>query len=327
MIEPVPMVEVRRGDFVECVHRGHAIIADASGGIVRSWGDPDLVVLPRSSIKMIQALPLVESGVELSSERLALACASHQGAPMHTERVLAWLSDRGLAELDLRCGTETPRDDEDAKRMIREGMSPSQVHNNCSGKHAAFLMLNQRVGGGPEYVEPDHPVQRAVLAAYEEVTGVASPGHAIDGCSAPNFATTLLGLATAMARFASAHDGSGARDNAMSALVRAMSAHPELVAGDGRACTNLMRAMSGVVVKTGAEGVFVAILPARRLGVALKIADGATRASEAAIAAILSFLEVLAPDHPVARSLTAAPIETRRGAIAGRIALAGSLSG
>jgi L-asparaginase II len=319
MVEPVPMAEVWRGGFLECVHLGHAVIADASGGIVRSWGEPELVVLPRSSIKMIQALPLVESGADLGTERLALACASHQGAPMHTSRVRAWLADLGLEEADLRCGPQAPADDEDRDRLVREGRRPEQVHNNCSGKHTGFLMLTRHLGGGPEYVDPDHPVQRAVLAAFEDVTGQESPGHAIDGCSAPNLATTLRGLATAMARYASAHDRSGTRNRAMSRLVDAMIAHPELVAGEGRACTELMRAAPGIAIKTGAEGVFTAIFPDRRLGVALKIADGATRASEAAMAAILVLLGVLDPAHPAALKRMRAPITSRRGFPAGEV--------
>lgn len=319
MVEPVPMAEVWRGDFRECVHLGHAVIADASGGLVRSWGEPELVLLPRSSIKMIQALPLAESGAQLSSERLALACASHQGAPMHTDRVRAWLSDLGLAETDLRCGPEIPRDAQDAAGLIREGQGPGQVHNNCSGKHTGFLMLNRILGGGPEYVDPDHPVQGAVLAAFEDVTGQDSPGHATDGCSAPNLATTLRGLATAMARYASAHDRNGVRDRAMTRLVEAMVAHPDLVAGEGRACTELMRACPGIAIKTGAEGVFTAILPQQRLGVALKIADGAARGSEAAMAAILVLLGVLDPAHPAALARMHAPVLTRRGAPVGEV--------
>jgi L-asparaginase II len=319
MVEPVPMAEVWRGDFLECVHAGHAVIADASGGIVRSWGESELVLLPRSSIKMIQALPLVESGADLTTEQLALACASHQGAPIHTSRVRAWLSDLGLSESDLRCGPQEPAANDDYNRLVREGRSPGQVHNNCSGKHTGFLMLTKVLGGGPEYIEPDHPVQRAVLAACEEVTGVESPGHGIDGCSAPNYATSLRGLATAMARYAAAHDRSGARDHAMARLVEAMVAHPELVAGEGRACTELMRAMSGVALKTGAEGVFTAILPEQRLGIALKIADGANRASEAAIAAILVLMGVLDPVHPAAVRRMRAPITTRRGTPAGEV--------
>ncbi len=306
MANPVPMAEVRRGEFLECTHLGHAVICDENGEIVGAWGNPQAVILPRSSCKMIQALPLVESGAAeaagLADEHLALACASHNGARIHTERVARWLKDLGLGEADLRCGAHRPRDEEAAFALIRARETPCQIHNNCSGKHTGFLTLGRHLGAGPEYVEPDHPVQRAVRAAFEEVTGTEGLGHAIDGCSAPNFATTLHGLARAMAFFASARADGDARHRAAHRLVGAMTAFPELVAGEGRACTELMRAMGGrAAVKTGAEGVFVAILPEQRLGIALKIADGATRASECAIAALLVRLGVLEADHPATR--------------------------
>jgi L-asparaginase II len=163
-------------------------------------------------------------------------------------------------------------------------------------------------------------VQRAVRAAFEEATGASSPTWAIDGCSLPNFACTVRGLATAMARFAT---GEGPRGAAMTRLRRAMTAHPELVAGEGRACTALMRAMEGVAVKTGAEGVFVAILPAQGLGVALKIVDGASRASECTVAAVLARLGALPPDHP----LVAPTLRNWRGLVTGSIRPAPSLSG
>ncbi|MBM9593474.1 asparaginase [Rhodobacteraceae bacterium MCCB 386] len=319
------MAEVWRGDFLECVHLGHAVIADASGGIVRSWGDPEAVILPRSSCKMIQALPLVESGADLTTEQLALACASHNGAEIHVSRVGRWLAELGLSDDALRCGPQDPDDEPEHARLIRAHAAPAQMHNNCSGKHAGFLTLTQRMGAGPEYVDPAHPVQRAVREAFEEVTDQPSPGYVIDGCSAPNFATTLRGLARAMAVFASAHERGTARDRAAQRLVEAMVAHPALVAGEGRACTGLMRAMDGVAVKTGAEGVFVAILPRQRLGVALKIADGATRASEAAIAAILVLLGVLDPARPEARRLLHRPTLSRRGALAGEVRYADAL--
>lgn len=150
-------------------------------------------------------------------------------------------------------------------------------------------------------------------AAFEETTGTASPGFAIDGCSAPNFGTTLAGLARAMAFFAAAGEGD-ARQRAARRLYEAMIAHPDLVAGEGRACTELMRAMGGrAAIKTGAEGIFVAIVPERKLGVALKVTDGATRAAECAIAAILSGLDVLDRAHPAARKRMAAPLLNRRG--------------
>ncbi|WP_375688101.1 asparaginase [Pseudooceanicola sp. LIPI14-2-Ac024] len=324
MSNPVPMVEVTRGGILESLHTGHAVICDAKGGILRAWGDPDLTILPRSSCKMIQALPLIDSGAAdaagLGSRHLALACASHNGAAIHTDPVADWLAHIGMTEGDLRCGSQEPADLPARDALIRAGEAPCQIHNNCSGKHAGFLTLNKHLGGGSEYVDYDHPVQQAALSAFEEVTGETSPGYGIDGCSAPNFACSITGLARAMAYFATAREGQGARQTAAARLVQAMVAHPELVAGEGRACTSLMRAMDGrVAVKTGAEAVFVAILPEQGLGVAVKITDGTTRASEATIAAILVGLGVLDPAHPAAEALLSQKVVNRRGFDAGRI--------
>ncbi|WP_226779803.1 asparaginase [Oceaniglobus trochenteri] len=324
MTKAETMVEVWRGDLIESVHAGHGAICDATGQIVQAWGDPGAVIFPRSSCKMLQALPLVESGAAraagLTTRQLALACASHQGAPVHVDSVRAWLGDLGMADGDLRCGTEVSRDTDLKLEMIRAHDEPCQVHNNCSGKHAGFLTLTRHLKAGPEYVDINHPVQKVARAAFEEVTGVDSPGYGIDGCSAPNFATTVQGLAHAMARFAAARDGQGARDSAMAQLREAMAAHPELVAGEGRACTELMRAMgNGVAIKTGAEAVFVAMLPERGLGVAIKIVDGATRASECAIAAILVALGVLDPEHPATRRRLGVPLLNRAGLQVGAI--------
>ncbi|WP_334193170.1 asparaginase [Pararhodobacter sp.] len=318
----VPLVDVWRGELLESRHLGHAVICDAKG-VVEAWGNPDAVIYPRSSCKMLQALPLLESGAgaALPPKRLALACASHNGAAIHVEAVRAWLADMGLGEEDLRCGTQVPDDPEEHKRLLCTGDAACQVHNNCSGKHSGFLMLNKHLGGGPEYTEPDHPVQKAVKAAFEDVTGESSPGYGIDGCSAPNFATSVGGLARAMARFATAN-GSDARSRAMVALREGMVAHPEMVAGEGRACTELMRAMDGVAIKTGAEAVFVAILPKQGLGVALKVLDGGTRASEAAITALLSRLGALDPAHPMAMKRLGDPMRSRRGLLAGAVKLA-----
>ncbi|AZB62207.1 asparaginase [Cereibacter sphaeroides] len=304
MTDPARMVELWRGGLLESWHTGHAAVWSADGGLVEAWGDPGTVIFPRSSCKMMQALPLLESGAGagLSSRRLALACASHQGAELHTGHVGRWLSDLGLGEADLRCGAHMPADTAERDRLIRAYEEPCQIHNNCSGKHAGFLMLSQHLKAGPEYVEIDHPVQQAVRTAFEEVTDEASPGYGIDGCSAPNFATTVAGLARAMAFFAGASAGGGVRERSAARLVEAMIAHPELVAGEGRACTELMRAMGGrAAIKTGAEAVFVAIVPEKRLGIALKIVDGSTRASEAAIAALLVRHGLLDPAHPAAR--------------------------
>lgn len=321
MSDAVSMVELWRGDRVESRHRGHAVVCDAAGAILAAWGDPGAVIYPRSACKMLQALPLAESGIDPAPERLALACASHQGAQMHVSRVARWLADLGLSEGDLRCGPQIPEDRAERARL-REGFTPPcQIHNNCSGKHAGFLALGLRLGGGTEYVEPDHPVQRTVRAAFEEMCGEASPGFGVDGCSAPNFAVSLAGLATAMARMADPSSLGRVRGEASRRLVAAMLAHPLLVAGEGRACSEMMEAMGGrVALKTGAEGVFVAILPERGVGVALKIEDGATRASECAVAAILARLGALDPAHPAAFRRLTPPQPSRRGLPAARIA-------
>jgi L-asparaginase II len=315
------MIELWRGDMRESLHHGHAVICDAHG-VVEAWGKPSQVIYPRSSCKMIQALPLIESGAAdaagLTERQLAFACASHSGAAMHVKAAGDWLQGLGLSEADLRCGSHMPGDPAEHKRLTCSDESPCQLHNNCSGKHSGFLTLNRHLKGGPEYVEPRHPVQQAVKAAFEDVTEQTSPGYGIDGCSAPNWACSLEGLARAMAKFA--NPGTDRRGQAMRRLVDAMRAHPEMVAGEGRSCTELMRAMNGTVaIKTGAEAVFVAILPQQGLGVALKISDGATRASEAAITALLIHLGVLDAAHPVAQQHLNGPIRNWRGKVTGAL--------
>jgi L-asparaginase II len=313
------LVEVWRGPFLECKHRGDAVVVNARGDVMEAWGDPSIEILPRSSSKILQALPMVESGAAdafgLTSEQLALACASHDGNPMHTEGVQMWLSGLGLGVDDLRCGAHWPTGRKTANALVKADEKPCQFHNNCSGKHSGFLTLNKHLGGDAEYVDINHPVQKAALAVFEEATGENSRGYGIDGCSAPNFATSLRGLATAMARM-----GAGTRGEGSLRLIEAMAKHPMLVAGEGRACSELMTAMGGrVVVKTGAEGVYTAILPEQGLGVALKIEDGATRAAECVIAALLVRLGVADLDHPMVRKRLSPPIKNAAGLVAGGI--------
>ncbi len=313
-----PFVEVHRGNIAESLHFGHAVICDSAGEIVEAWGDPDAVVLPRSSSKMLQALPLVTSGAAdargLGTRHLALACASHEGAPLHVKEVNQWLSDLGCSDDNLICGPQVSRDKELKLQMIRDGKSPCRVHNNCSGKHTGFLTLTDHLGAGGGYVDPSHPVQVACKDVFEELTGMDSPGFGIDGCSAPNFATSMHGMARAMAFFASAKSRSDTQSQAAARLVEAMYAHPDLVAGEGRACTLLMRAAKEpIAIKTGAEGYFAAILPERGMGISLKILDGATRASDCAIAAILVRLGVLDAAHPDVKRFLNPPVKNWDG--------------
>lgn len=305
MPAPHPMAELWRGGLLESTHAGHAVIW-GPGGIEAAWGDPAAIIFPRSSCKMIQALPLVESGaadaVGLTPAHLAFACASHQGEGRHVGMARDWLSTLGLSEPDLRCGPHEPYDRAERNRLIKSDESPCQLHNNCSGKHCGFLTVTQHLKAGPEYVEIDHPLQRAIRAATEEVTGESVAGYGIDGCSAPNFAMSVAGLARAMQAFAAAREDGDTRSRAMHRLATAMATYPELVAGEGRSCTELMRAMGHkVAIKTGAEAVFVAILPEQTRGIALKVVDGGTRGSEAAIVALLVQAGVLDAAHPAAR--------------------------
>lgn len=329
MTAAAPLAKVFRGPFLESEHVGHAIVMHPDGTVAEVLGDPSLVVLPRSSVKMIQALPLLETGAgaALDTRRLAIACASHSGEAMHMDLVTDWLGEMGLDEDDLACGPEPSRWPPQLHADIREGRAPRRACDNCSGKHTGFLCLNRHLGADKRhYAEPDHPVQRTVREVFEEVTGEPSPGYGVDGCSAPNFATTMTGLARAMAAFAGA-TGSDSRGAAMVRLREAMMAHPELVAGTGRACTELMRAAGGrAAVKTGAEGVYTAILPERRLGIAVKVADGATRAAEAAIAALLVRHGAIEADHPAARKYMDQPLQSRAGAVVGAVRAAETLA-
>jgi L-asparaginase II len=328
MQNALPMVEIIRGGRLECLHAGHAVICDGTGAILRAWGDPGAMIYPRSSCKMIQALPLIESGVgaALTDAHLALACASHQGARVHTDRVTRWLADLGLGEAAVRCGSHEPDDRPARDALIRAGQQPCQIHNNCSGKHTGFLMLTQAMKAGPEYTEPDHPLQQAILQVTNEVTGEVSPGFGVDGCSAPNHAVSVAGLARAMAAFAVAKDTGDARQRAMHRLAHAMYAHPDLVAGEGRACTELMRAVRApVALKTGAEGVYTAILPTRGLGIAVKIADGNARGAEAVITGLLIHLGLLDADHPAAQRRLGGAKHNWRGIETGRVQLVDGL--
>ena len=307
------MCEIWRGSYLESVHTGMAVICDKDGEISHQWGDPNALILPRSSAKMMQAIPLIISGAEkkfsIGEDLLALACASHNAAEIHLSRVLGWLSHLGFSETDLRCGPQPSKDPYVKKQMLEKGQSPCHFHNNCSGKHAGFLSVSRHLNAGPEYTDPDHPVQIMVMDVFQELTQNKVDGITIDGCSAPNPAIPLYSLAKAMSWFATAHKRDDQLSKAALKLRNAMVNYPELVAGELRACTNLMKACEKkAILKTGAEGVFVAILPELEKGIALKIFDGGTRASECAIASLLIQLGVLNPNHPTALAYTHAPI-------------------
>jgi L-asparaginase II len=297
MSNPV-LIEVTRGTLVESRHRGAAAVVDADGATVLALGDVAAPIFPRSAIKALQALVLVESGgadrYELSEAALALACASHGGEPAHVSTVDGMLRAARLTPSLLACGTHWPLHQPSAQALARAGGTASALHNNCSGKHAGFLCAACAMGAEPEgYVQSDHPVQREVKAVLENLSGAAIPDErrAIDGCSVPTWALPLADLARAFARFATGRGLGAQRAAAAQRLRAACAAKPWFVAGSGRFCTGLMEHFGArVFVKTGAEGVFCGALPELGYGIAVKCEDGHGRAAEVAIATLIARL-------------------------------------
>ena len=295
MSNPVA-IEVLRGDRVESAHRGAGAVVDADGRIAFAFGDVDRPIYPRSAVKALQALPLIESGAAdrlgLTEAEIALACASHAGEDAHVATASAMLAKAGRDAGALRCGAHWPGSETAARALARRGATPSALHNNCSGKHAGFVCLACAQGIDPAgYVSPDHAVQRAVTAALADMTGVAlgPETRAIDGCSIPTYAIPLRALAHGLARFATGQGLPLERARAAARIRAAVAANPAMVGGEGRFDTEVMAVFGArVFAKTGAEGVWCAALPELGLGLAVKADDGAGRASQAMIAVLLS---------------------------------------
>jgi L-asparaginase II len=294
MSNPV-LVEVLRGARVESRHRGAIAIVDADGAKVLAAGDVATPVFPRSAIKALQALSLVESGAAdrfgLVDEELALACASHSGEEGHVALVARMLGKAGLDASALACGAHWPINQAAAFALAKSGL-PSALHNNCSGKHAGFLCLACATGVDHDgYWRPEHPVQNTVRGVLEDLTGTAlGPEQcAVDGCSVPTWAIPLRALADAFAKFGTGRGLPRARADAAARLRAVCAEKPWYVAGTDRFCTQIMKLLGKrVFVKTGAEGMFCGALPEQGLGIAIKCDDGAGRASEAVMASIIA---------------------------------------
>jgi L-asparaginase II len=327
MDSPV-LVEATRGAMVESRHRGMAAVVDAAGGVVLSWGDIEAPVYARSALKPLQAMPLVESGAAdafgLGPREIALACGSHWGEPEHVAAVAAWLVRIGCGAQDLECGAHRPIGVAAADALVRSGEAPSALHSNCSGKHTGFLTAARFFGEATEgYVAPDHPSQRRWIALVGEMSGtdLARAPKGTDGCGIPVVGLPLKALARAMARMANPQGLGAAREAAARRILAAMQAEPLMVSGSAGLPTALMRAAgASLVVKPGAEGVYAAALPRLGLGVALKVEDGAGRAAEVALAAIL--LRVGGLDEAalaVLRAHAPAPLRNIAGAVIGEL--------
>ncbi|MBL0089271.1 MAG: asparaginase [Ideonella sp.] len=301
------LVHAMRGGIVESFHRGALAVVDSEGAVRLALGDVDRPIFSRSACKVLQALPLAESGaVEafgLTDDELAMACASHNGEPRHAATAAGMLAKAGLDASALECGTHWPMADAAIKAMAKTGAEPSALHNNCSGKHAGFVclgcMLARAQGQDVRpflrgYVEPDHPVMREVGAALQATTGadLAKAPMGIDGCSIPTYGIALRRLGLAFARVATGAGLSPGRAQAAQRLRQAVARSPFFVAGTGRFDTRVMERLGErVFCKVGAEGVYCAALPEQGLGVAIKMDDGNTnRAAEVVMAAVIEAL-------------------------------------
>ncbi|MDQ2928554.1 MAG: asparaginase [Caldimonas sp.] len=296
------LVEALRGATRESAHRGAIAVLDADGAVVAAIGDIERPIFPRSAVKVLQALPLIESGAAeqlgLDDEELAIACASHNGEPAHTAVVARMLGKAGLDVGALECGTHWPRPETILRAMAARGEMPSALHNNCSGKHAGFLCVACRLAAGADlrrftegYVGPAHPVMRTITASLQAATGfdLEQAPRGTDGCSIPTFAIPLRHLAQAFARVGTGIGLAAGHAHAAKRLRQAVARQPFMVAGSDRFDTQVMERLGErVFCKVGAEGVFCAALPERGLGVALKVDDGNNaRAAEVAMAAVI----------------------------------------
>ncbi|HEU4700667.1 MAG TPA: asparaginase [Gemmatimonadales bacterium] len=331
-------IESTRGDLVESVHPVSVAVTDADGRLLAAAGDPGRLTYWRSAAKPFQAMPLVEDGAAdafgLTPEELALACASHSSERRHLDVAAGFLAKIGCTEDQLACGPHPPLGPAVAEMVLKSGLTLTPLWSNCSGKHAGMLALARHHGWETQgYERAGHPVQRRILEAVLRWSGAAPEdvALAVDGCTVVCFALPLRAMATAYARFVASEEPAAVR------LRAAMMGHPDLVAGTGRFCTELMAAWpGGVVAKVGAEGVYSAALVAPGWGITLKVADGDMRVAPVALFAVLRELAArwrggmpgagTPLEAPALLERWAeVPIRNTRGELTGRLRPAGTL--
>lgn len=280
-VEPV-LLDVRRNGFCESRHRGRLVLLDGSGQVTVAAGDVEAPILPRSSLKPFQAAAMCASGFPGDEAALALAAASHEGEPVHVDGARAVLRSAGLTEVALGCPPALPAEADALGRWLGSGLGPASICHNCSGKHAAMVATCMANGWDvASYLDPAHPLQVAVRASIERASGERVAVVTVDGCGAPAFGISLLGLARAFAALATAP-----AESPLGRVATAMRAHPHLIGGTRRAVTELTAGVPGLVCKDGAEGVWGAALPDGR-AFAVKIADGGARGLGPVLAAAL----------------------------------------
>ena len=285
------LAKVTRGDLVESLHLGHLIVLNADGSTYLSKGSPELPIYPRSAIKSLQAAAMLKTGLKVQENELAIICASHSGSQLHIDLVTKMLTLRGLTTSQLKNAVDKPLGE---KEKISWGdKAPSQLAQNCSGKHAGMLITCQQNGWDMNtYLDLDHPLQIAIKNEIEELSGEKVSATSVDGCGAPLFAISLTGLAKAISNLVKS------KEDAYQQIVLACTKYPELVAGDGRLTTRMMKAVPGLFMKEGAEGVQVFALSDGRV-IAIKIIDGSWRPVAPIIMEIFKRWGVEMPDESV----------------------------
>ncbi len=322
------MVDVTRGGVIESKHRGAIAIVDNKGNVKAAWGDIKRNIFPRSSNKALQALAMVESGAVdkfgFSDAEIAFACSSHGGEDIHILAAKSMLDKLNLSIESLECGIHWPFNENSQRQLAADNKQPCQLHNNCSGKHsamlAASLMMDIEIKG---YSGRTHPLQQRILGIIEDICAfdMSNAAVGIDGCSIPTFALPLENLAYGFARFIAPDDLSDKRAKACKIITKAVFAHPEMVAGSNRYCSDMMHIMgSRVFLKTGAEGVYTAGLPEYGLGIAIKADDGSTRAAEMMMTAALNYIGIFTPmDMKKIANFIDIPLKNHAGTIIGNI--------
>lgn len=311
------LATVFRGGFPESSHEGTVVVLDQDGQDALSLGDPDIAILPRSTVKPLQALACLRAGATLRGEELAIAAGSHTGEDRHVAVVRRLLDRAGLTEDDLGCPVDWPEHEPTRERLLAAGVPRERVRMNCSGKHAAMLLACTTNGWDvASYLEPAHPLQRLVAQTVKDLTGEPVQHVTIDGCGAPLFGVTVRGLARAFHRLATA-----AANTPEALVAEAMRTHPFYVGGDPHQNSDAMRLIPGLLAKGGAEGVIAMAAPTGE-AVALKVADGNPRATTLIALAALSAVGV---DVSSAGTLMDLPV-LGGGQRVGEIALGADLS-
>ncbi len=278
------LIEVVRNEMVESVHAGHLLILDSSGNTLLELGDSDSLIYPRSAVKSLQASAMVRAGAKLNDQQLALACASHAGSAAHLAVAQSTLASVGLDASALRNTPDKPLDP--IERAAWGDKAPTSLAANCSGKHAAMLATCVANGWDlVDYKKPEHPLQIAIRAEFESLSGEKITHVGVDGCGAALFAISLKGLAKAIRNLTLS------QDSVHKSVVNACRTNPVLVSGVGRLPTLLMEKVSGLFVKDGAEGVMIISTPKGET-IVWKMSDGSQRGASALAVATLSQLGI-----------------------------------